>query len=732
MYVEGIAVDMDGISYEFAVNGPHELPEILPNVHTEVGRLFFNPKDVLCKKRSTCYTSFEALSRPHGEAWMRTLANHSAYTRWDNERLKTQLNSFMEVKQSLKQMQFRLTTTQIRRFEFNASINFIWPRLMNANIDFPFVQVNKLDTRFIEIYNPSSQALFVHFVLHNVTQFGDKVSLPPEAIRDCPTCSLSRNLPFTFNTTHNHEVFMDEVKPQSYLKVGINFFTTLPGTYSTLLYMRNNLTVVEAVWLSARAVVPQFKFGNRKPGTATPLQFEINDKHMKLCEKKSSIGANVMISSKRSFTAKNHGEVPLMIYGVRVENDLCVGYGFKVLNCEPFELQPNESRKIEIAFSPDFTLSRVVRTLNFDTSIGMSVNFTLIGTVASPALEMCSKNIQRPHWEQDFKRNTLIVLSVALILVVLASVIDSDRILKEHIRMMSRERGPIQPPLDFRKIAMEANSAVDDKPANYSSTIQERLNNLNNHQTSLNNIRKRLTVTKRSDASGEASSNGRFSSLNKPWTDFRNKITGTKVTSSAHNNNISQSNNNESSKNSPRPYRHEMGKGKREHHEISTKECKKASTEDDSVSSTSSKENCEVSSPKSTKFDQHDSPPLKIKNSAKKSKPQHNGIDSPKEQKNVAQKTPNMKPSNTSYNQNRVPPAKEPSKPKIQSPPVAANIITPPPAIVKLNGDVKNNSPTSNASSNEGQHQNNHVVFSDIITDTNGSEINTIKVRMLS
>ncbi|KAG5666859.1 hypothetical protein PVAND_014867 [Polypedilum vanderplanki] len=505
MYVEGIAVDMDGISYEFAKNKPNELPIILPNVDTNVGKLFFSPKETLCRHRSTCYSGFEILTRPYGEIWMRSLENFTEYTLWDNEKLRAQLNSFMEVKQNIKQMQFRLSTSQIRRYEFNASINFIWPRLLKGNIDFDFVQVDRLETRFVDILNPSDQPLFVHIVLHNVTLHGDRPHIPSEAIRDCPNCVLSIFNPFAINTSNSNQILIEEIRPRQTHRLGVNFYAQLPGTYSTLLYLRNNLTVVEAGWITAKAVMPQFKFGNRKPGNATPLTFEINEKHLRLCEKKT--GANILISSKRTFTAKNYGEVPLDIYGIRIEGDLCVGYGFKVLNCEPFTLQPNESRKIEIGFSPDFTLSRVVRTLHFDTSIGSSVNFTLIGSVASPALEICEQNVQRPTWEADFKSKVLIVLFVALALVLISAAMDSDRILKEHVRAIVRERGLMQAPLDLRKIALETNGCLTN---GYGPSHQEQLNNLNNHHTSLNNIRKRLTITKNLTA-------------------LKNKITGVKA-----------------------------------------------------------------------------------------------------------------------------------------------------------------------------------------------------------
>lgn len=690
MYVEGISVDMEGISYEFAVKAPHELPEILPNVDTDVGKLFFNPKEVLCKKRSTCYTSFDVLSRPYGETWMRTLSNYSAYSRWDNEKLRSHLSSFMEVKQNIKQMQFRLTTSQIRRYEFNATINFVWPRLMMGNVEFPFAQVNQHESRFIEIFNPSDQLLFVHFVLHNISIHGDKIQVLNEAIHNCNNCVLSRDEnPFSFNISKDKEIYMDEVKPRSSLKVGINFFANTPGTYSTLLYLRNNLTIIEAVWLTARAVVPQFKFGNRKPGSITALQFEINEKR---CTK----------PSKRTFTAKNAGEVPLTIYGIRIENDLCVGYGFKVLNCEPFQLQQNESRKIEIGFSPDFTLSRVERTLNFDTSIGSSVNFTLIGTVASPALEICSQNVLRPVWEPDFKSKVTIVLCIALFLVLCAAAIDADRILKEHARALIRERGSIRATLDLRKIG------IDGGEISFGITCyvpQDRLNNLNNHQASLNNIRKRLTITKNLTA-------------------LRNKLTGTKVEPST--------------KNTPpppppsRPMKQEVkeNNSKAKNIEIASNFNKDKKSEDDSISSSSSsKENCEVSKNNAQKNATQDSPPLnKSKNSNKKSKNQLNINEaSAKDQKNPPQPLQKaiVKPLNNNQIQNRVVNNSKNKLTAAVSPTLNEKIP---------NGDVvvKSHSPTSNASSSEGHHQSHVNFLSDNITETNGgiNEVNhVIKVN---
>ena len=47
----------------------------------------------------------------------------------------------------------------------------------------------------------------------------------------------------------------------------------------------------------------------------------------------------------------------------------CEGYGFKVLNCQGFDLPPLEVKEIDIAFSPDFTLTKVTRKLTILSNI---------------------------------------------------------------------------------------------------------------------------------------------------------------------------------------------------------------------------------------------------------------------------------------------------------------------------------------------------------------------------
>ena len=138
-----------------------------------------------------------------------------------------------------------------------------------------------------------------------------------------------------------------------------------------------------------------------------------------------------VLSVKRSFRLKNTGLTPIWFGGFNVEGMPCEGYGFKVLNCESFNLEPSGVRDIDIAFSPDFTLSRVSRKLTLLTSIkggggGMNsnqpglVNYTLVATLPPHMLAVCGSILPRPGWESYLFYSINIFMCIALVVVLVS------------------------------------------------------------------------------------------------------------------------------------------------------------------------------------------------------------------------------------------------------------------------------------------------------------------------
>ena len=66
-------------------------------------------------------------------------------------------------------------------------------------------------------------------------------------------------------------------------------------------------------------------------------------------EKKQTKSIPPNFTVKRTFTARNTGELPFYVHGFYINDVRCEGYGFKILDCRGFELHPNTSRKIDIA-----------------------------------------------------------------------------------------------------------------------------------------------------------------------------------------------------------------------------------------------------------------------------------------------------------------------------------------------------------------------------------------------
>uniref|UniRef100_A0A182J6I1 TMEM131_like domain-containing protein n=1 Tax=Anopheles atroparvus TaxID=41427 RepID=A0A182J6I1_ANOAO len=578
--IESIYTDVAGLGYEFLSPEkqrplPPSQPVVLyPDAVTSIGRLTFDPR---AHCGPDCYSSFDLLSKPFGVKWMATLDSYEQYRRLDSDKLLQQLQRYAEMRQRLTSVHFQVLAESSRKFEFNASVDLVWPKLLDENVFFPTLQVEQEAVKLITINNPSDQILFVHLVLHDVAVHGRAPAvggggggtqqLPPEVLTGCANCSLSEESVFSFFLFDNDDIYVNYVKPQSFLRIAVKFSARQPGTYSTVLYMRNNLTLVDAAWIQARAVVPQFKFGNRRPGSPTALQFEVTDKHVQLCgtrylsqlqrranpqelaeqqretDEPTSAATDgeeqLGLETRRTFTARNYGEVPIVISGLRIEDLPCEGYGFKVLDCTPFELAPNASRKIEIAFAPDFTLARVVRMLHFDTNINhFPVNFTLLGTIPMHRLELCYLGHPRPWYEPWFRKLLLVVLPTALIGTLVAAMIDANRVLRLHFLSLTREKGPVQPPLDLRQIALQ-------HTASSSGTLVDAGGGSGKHGPSNGNIGSSpLVVTRgnrKSDrrnggthAKGVGLQNGNAPSgaesaprqFSRSWTEFTSKLGG--------------------------------------------------------------------------------------------------------------------------------------------------------------------------------------------------------------
>merc|ERR1712051_664893 len=148
-------------------------------------------------------------------------------------------------------------------------------------------------------------------------------------------------------------------------------------------------------------------------------------------QRKSSGNDQPLFTVKRTFKVKNIGQTSFYVKSFDIEGNLCEGYGFKVLNCDPFNLEPNDTHEVHIAFTPDFTLSKISRRLTMKTTVRHleALNYTLVASVPSHMLMPCSRMLPRPPWEIYMYWGLNIFMVIILGLTVFVAIFEADRIL---------------------------------------------------------------------------------------------------------------------------------------------------------------------------------------------------------------------------------------------------------------------------------------------------------------
>lgn len=421
--------------------------------------------------------------------WL-SIFNFSKYVSdFDLHLLNTFYNRYLNVtSHGVKKWQnltLRLDTSEVKGHLFHSRVKMSWPRLImdqipqeKATITFPLTQVGNTSYQNITLRNPASHFVMVQFVFDRDYPGFDMLytAMPPDLVVKYPNDKhFSRGFFFAnrtkerqqrlffnmFGLTANKESMPVLLSPGQSITFPIGFHAQTADLHSTVILVRNNLTIMEIVRLNARGVQPMFKFGNRKPGSMQPLAFEMTDRHFHDCERRRIYPEDLNFSFKRTFTARNIGDVTLYINAFYINDYLCEGYGFKVMDCEPFGLHPNQTRKIDIAFTPDFTLSKISRTLIIATSLNIPVNYTLYTTIPHIYLNMCSDAISRPSWEIYLSYLTVASMTVLLVVIMCIAAIDAERIRRQAIgSFILPSSTSVQPVLDLRLVGQQTREEI--------------------------------------------------------------------------------------------------------------------------------------------------------------------------------------------------------------------------------------------------------------------------------
>ncbi|KAJ7407434.1 hypothetical protein BTVI_63081 [Pitangus sulphuratus] len=203
------------------------------------------------------------------------------------------------------------------------------------------------------------------------------------------------------------ELLLLSLQPLETRKVGVIFTPLDYKRVTSLILIRNNLTVLDVVSVEGFGAKELLKVGGRLPGAGGSLRFKVPEATLMDCRRQLKDSKQIL-SITKNFKVENIGPLPITISSMKINGYSCQGYGFEVLDCQEFFLAQNSSREISIVFTPDFTSSWVIRELTLVTAADLEFHFTLNVTLPHHLLPLCADVVPGPSWEESFWRLTVL------------------------------------------------------------------------------------------------------------------------------------------------------------------------------------------------------------------------------------------------------------------------------------------------------------------------------------
>uniref|UniRef100_A0A673XTG3 Transmembrane protein 131 n=1 Tax=Salmo trutta TaxID=8032 RepID=A0A673XTG3_SALTR len=412
--------------------------ELEPKRKSKVAKIYF---DASLQCGDHCYVGvpfvLKSESRPPGLSMQEDM--------WDvdvdlYQMLRRRWKVLKESSGHMAEAVFEANTDLQKNIETRVSAQLKWPSIMNSSqqVLFPLTSLTSSSEVEVVLENPADVPVYVQVlplalypnlpaVTHKLAQMFPLERLP-HFTPDTMEFQVHRNhvssAGFAEGSTTQPYVYNLMLQPEEVRSLRVKFSPVSNHTVSSLLMLRNNLTVMEFLVVQGQGSYERLKVGGKAPGPGGFLRFKMTESLLKDCtDKMKSKEPNVTL--RKSFKLENTGQLEINIQSTEINGRLCEGFGFKVLNCQEFSLKPNASKEIVILFTPDFTASRVIRELKFITTGGSYFVFSLNASLPYHMLAACAAVLPRPNWELELYVIVSVIMSSMFLLVIVAAYLEA-------------------------------------------------------------------------------------------------------------------------------------------------------------------------------------------------------------------------------------------------------------------------------------------------------------------
>ena len=373
---------------------------------------------------------------------MKLPANLAEIDHYLYRKMRNRFNSIVNAGRHLINSSVVVDTPVIKNLEVPVKAELVWPRLLShSTVHFPMTAVGNFTIVNLTLSNPSLKPVIVQilplviypdgesfldffrddlpsplieqvetnetlmFSLRDTELFTLKPSSPVPKLREQVEEVVGSNIPrFTLSMI---------LQPKMKVRVRLGFLPSDYNLHSSLLIIRNNLTVVEPVVLYGKGAHIDVKVEN-KSARSEPSLFDIQPAHLKECSnpRRQKHELSTTLTLKRQFEVVNTGEISFTVTNVTINNMPCENRGFHIINCHPFRLAPGESHFLDIAYTPDFLMSINDASLQLYMHMNGTPWVFYIGATLPPhMLSMCHSALPRPPFENFMYYSCILALT---------------------------------------------------------------------------------------------------------------------------------------------------------------------------------------------------------------------------------------------------------------------------------------------------------------------------------
>ncbi|XP_077573072.1 transmembrane protein 131 isoform X1 [Stigmatopora nigra] len=432
--------------------------ELEPRRKSKVANIYFDAR-LQCEDH--CYVGLpfvlKSESKPHG------MALHEDIWDADVDLHQKLLKRWQELKAHsghLVETAFEVSTDLQKNVETKISAELTWPSVVNSSrrITFPLTNTNSSSEEEVTLKNPADVPVYVQVLplalLPSPSVFSGKLADRWKA-ENLSNINIDTNT-LEFQVQRNQTIpekrggsFAEGssrssaynliLMPGEVKSFNVRFTPVRNHSVSSVLIVRNNLTVIDSIFLHGHGAVENLKVAGKAPGRGTFLRFKMTEAMLRECVDQKRPNKELTFTLKRMFRVENAGQLPVTIRSAEINGQACEGFGFKIVNCEEFVLRPNASKDLIILFTPDFTTSRVIRELKLVTCGGSEFVFVMNASLPYHMLAACSETLPRPTWETQICFVVSVAMSFMFVLVIGTAFVEAYNIWEPFKRRVSVE-----------------------------------------------------------------------------------------------------------------------------------------------------------------------------------------------------------------------------------------------------------------------------------------------------